>query len=115
MGTRKSKKQIQMLTSAPQQASPTGTGQSRLRAIGPDGRTIADCVLEKDVLKITGTHSPEAASLILTQASTARVWPAAKLEESLAGSVAVLEEIGPQNAIEAMLAVQMIGANDLAM
>jgi hypothetical protein len=67
------------------------------------------------MLKVTGTHRAAAAEWILNGAANARVWPRLKQEDAICRSVAAMAEMAPQNAMEAMLAVQTIAANDAAL
>jgi hypothetical protein len=75
--------------------------------------------VEHDVLlairKITGTRTDEAADRLLQQAASALVWPKLKEQGAIITTVAVLAEMAPQNATEAMLSVQMIAANEAAL
>ncbi len=109
-------KRVQKLESADTaEAVQRGTAKLRCQTFTSDGRKLVESVLTEEVFKNTGTRSPETLTWILTQASNAHVWPDARPEEAARGTLAMLEEIGPQNVTEAMLATQMIAANDLAM
>ena len=89
-----------------------------LRTTNPDGTVVeVEAVIQQDICKITGTHSDLAAQRIFTQAIGAQSWPDLKKDGvmAIAGGLAVIEEMAPRNATEAMLANQMIAANDAAL
>jgi NAD(P)-dependent dehydrogenase (short-subunit alcohol dehydrogenase family) len=66
--------------------------------------------------KWTGTHSDEVANRIICQALGAQVWPeSTDVGDSLTTAAALIREMAPQNATEAMLSVQMIATNDAAL
>jgi hypothetical protein len=65
--------------------------------------------------KVTGTRSEAAADRLLLQAANALVWPNLKKEDAIITTVAAMAEMAPQNAIEAMLSIQMIAANEAAL
>jgi hypothetical protein len=80
-------------------------------------RTVEEPKGEKAELafEITGTHSADAAEWIINAVANARTWPRLTQENAAVKAVAAIEEMAPQNATEAMLAVQMIAANDAAL
>ena len=66
--------------------------------------------------KSTGTHSDYVAIRIICQAASAQVWPKPADEaDRLVDAAALIREMAPQNATEAMLAAQMIATNDAAL
>jgi hypothetical protein len=68
------------------------------------------------VCQATGTRSFDVGFQILNQVANALVWP--RLEDGsdyLNKAIAFVREMAPQNAPEAMLAVQMIAANEAAL
>jgi hypothetical protein len=66
--------------------------------------------------KVTGTHSHEVADRIIYQVANAHIWPSPNDEKDhLVKAITGIAEMAPQNATEAMLAVQMIAANDAAL
>jgi hypothetical protein len=66
--------------------------------------------------KATGTHSHDVAERIIEQVAGAHVWPRPKdASDNIIKAVRAMAEMAPQNATEAMLAVQMIAANDAAL
>src|SRR2546426_4292136 len=70
----------------------------------------------KTACKVTGTQHLDAADRFIAQAGYALVWPKPKdTEDHLIRASAVMAEMAPQNATEAMLATQMIAANDAAL
>ncbi|HXM22204.1 MAG TPA: hypothetical protein VN948_13180 [Terriglobales bacterium] len=68
------------------------------------------------ICKVTGARSNEAADRIIVQVAGALVGPKPKgTDEQLIKAVAAIAEMAPQNGTEAMLATQMIAANDAAL
>src|SRR6266404_5965441 len=64
----------------------------------------------------TGTQSHEVADRIIEQVPGVHVWPRPKdANDQVIQAVLTMAEMAPQNATEAMLAVQMIAANDAAL
>ena len=64
----------------------------------------------------TGTQSHDVAERIIAQVAAAQVWPRPKgASDQVIQAVLTMAEMAPQNATEAMLAVQMIAANDAAL
>ena len=64
----------------------------------------------------TGTQSHDVADRIIEQVAGAHVWPRPKdASDQVIQAVLTMAEMAPQNATEAMLAVQMIAANDAAL
>lgn len=69
----------------------------------------------KTACKVTGTRSLDAADRLIAQAGSALVWPKPKdTDDHLIRAYAVMAEMSPRNATEAMLATQMIAVNDAA-
>jgi hypothetical protein len=63
-----------------------------------------------------GTRSLDAADRLIVQAGYALVWPKAKnSDDHLVRASAVMAEMAPGNATEAMQATQMIAVNDAAL
>jgi hypothetical protein len=72
--------------------------------------------LAMTVCEATGTHNGDVANRIICQAASAQVWPKPAGEaDRLINATAVIREMAPQNATEAMLAVQMLATNDAAL
>jgi hypothetical protein len=66
--------------------------------------------------KVTGVRSHEVADRIIVQVSSALAYPRPKdVDERLTKAFAAIAELAPQNATEAMLATQMVAANDAAL
>lgn len=66
--------------------------------------------------EVTGTHSHDVASRMIFQVANAHVSPKSKdVNDRLIDAIRAMAEMAPQNATEAMLAVQMIGAHDAAL
>ena len=64
----------------------------------------------------TGTQSRDVADRIIEQVTGVHVWPRPKdASDQVIQAVLTMAEMAPQNATEAMLAVQMIAANDAAL
>ncbi len=64
----------------------------------------------------TGTQSHDVADRIIEQVAGVHVWPRPKdASDQVIQAVLTMAEMAPQNATEAMLAVQMIAANDAAL
>src|SRR5438552_2380542 len=64
----------------------------------------------------TGTQSLDVADRIIEQVAGVHVWPRPKdASDQVIQAVLTMAEMAPQNATEAMLAVQMIAANDAAL
>jgi hypothetical protein len=64
----------------------------------------------------TGTHSYDVADRLVCQVASAQVWPKSAGEpDRLIKAAALLGEMAPQNAMEAMLATQMIATNEAAL
>jgi len=117
----KTKKQTQELqksepgTADLRSAGDTKIRTSRWKATTSNGVDGSECVITQDVRKTTGTHSEIAAEWIINGAANARVWPRLTQDDAVVRSLAVMEEMAPRNVTEAMLAVQMIAANDAAL
>jgi hypothetical protein len=83
--------------------------------LGKTGEVLIDDVAPQEC-KATGTRSKDVGSRIIYQAASAAVWPKPEAEDDLlATSIALMEEMIPQNATEAMLAVQMIATHEAAL
>ena len=66
--------------------------------------------------RVTGAKTHEMSDRIIVQVATALVQPRPKgTNDHLIKAFAAIGEMGPQNATEAMLATQMIAANDAAL
>jgi hypothetical protein len=66
--------------------------------------------------RLTGTRSGHAANRLMTQAANALVWPKPGDDgDHIMKGVSAIAEMAPQNATEAMLAVQMIAAHEAAL
>ena len=64
----------------------------------------------------TGTQSHDVADRIIEQVAGVHVWPRPKdASDQVIQAVLTMAEMAPQNATEAMLAVQTIAANDAAL
>ncbi len=72
--------------------------------------------LLKKSCKVTGTRSRETSDRIILQVAEALVWPKSKdAEDTLFKAFGAIDEMRPRNGTEAMLAAQMIAANDAAL
>jgi hypothetical protein len=95
-----------------------GPEKSESRAVAMKkeiSKQLVDEVI-KTACKVTGTQRLDAADRFIHQASHALVWPKPNgVDDNLVRASAVMAEMAPQNATEAMLAVQMIAANDAAL
>ncbi len=70
----------------------------------------------KTACKVTGTQRLDAADRFMVQVGHALVWPKPKdADDHLIRASALIAEMAPQNVTEAMLATQMIAANDAAL
>jgi hypothetical protein len=79
------------------------------------GEQLVDEVI-RTACKVTGTRSLDAADRFIAQVSYALVWPKPKdADDHLVRASAVIAEMAPQNATEAMLATQTIATNDAAL
>jgi hypothetical protein len=74
------------------------------------GVKLIDEVAEA-VRESTGTYSEDVGCRLTYQASRAQVWPKDE-EDDLVTALQFMREIAPQNAVEAMLAVQMMAAHE---
>lgn len=93
----------------------TSRHEYRFQTVTGNSSDAVECVISQDICKATGTHSTEAAALILNQAANARSWPKVDPNIAVNDALTVIEELGPRNTLEAMLAVQMISAHDAAL
>src|ERR1035438_3251844 len=72
--------------------------------------------VKKMACKSTGTCSYDAGHRIIFQAANAQVWPKPTNDHKhLTEAMAFMTEMAPENATEAMLAVQMIATNEAAL
>jgi hypothetical protein len=70
----------------------------------------------KSACKVTGTRSLNAADRFIVQTGNALVWPKPKdADDHIVRASALIAELAPKNAIEAMIATQMIATNDAAL
>jgi hypothetical protein len=70
----------------------------------------------KTACTVTGTQRLDAADRFIMQVGYALVWPKPKdADDHLIRASAMIAEMAPQNVTEAMLATQMIAANDAAL
>src|SRR3989442_1755931 len=95
---------------APEKAeSPVVTAKKKTR------EQLIDEVV-KTACKVTGTQRLDAADRFMVQVGHALVWPKPKdADDHLIRASALIAEMAPQNVTEAMLATQMIAANDAAL
>ncbi len=92
--------------------------KAELPVVGAKKKTRKQLIDEvvKTACKVTGTQHLDAADRFIAQAGYALVWPKPKnTEDHLIRASAVMAEMAPQNATEAMLATQMIAAHDVAL
>src|SRR5579872_4549656 len=96
--------------------------RSPLGQLGPVTAVVGkagEVLIEKAALqecKATGTRSKDVGARFIYQAANAVVWPKLEVgDDQLATSIALMEEMIPQNATEAMLAVQMIATHEAAL
>ena len=107
---------------------PCGTNNKRVKAIQrPEQPDSVTAVVEKtreqllgelatNICKLTGTQSYAVGDRIIHQIASAQVWPKAEDEDAhLIEAMALIGEMAPQNATEAILAVQMIATNEAAL
>jgi hypothetical protein len=72
--------------------------------------------LSANVCQLTGTHSYDVGDRIIDQVANAQVWPKPQDEDDhVINAMSLIGEMAPQNATEAMLAVQMIATNEAAL
>lgn len=92
--------------------------KAELPVVGAKKKTRKQLIDEvvRTACKVTGTQHLDAADRFIAQAGYALVWPKPKnTEDHLIRASAVMAEMAPQNATEAMLATQMIAAHDAAL
>lgn len=97
---------------------PIPVGKSDSRSVAMKKKTSEQLVNEviQSACEVTGTERLDAADRFIAQAADALVWPKPKdAHDHLIRASAVIAEMAPQNATEAMLAVQMIATNDAAL
>ncbi len=101
---------------AVQKPAPQNTDSQAMAAQKTATRDLLVDEVVKSACKVTGTRSLDAADRFIVQAGYALVWPKPKdADDHLVRASAVMAELAPQNAIEAMLATQMIAVNDAAL
>src|SRR5437870_11829718 len=121
--SRKSNEQVQKF---PKTASPTADSravvvnktQEQVDELSLITRNQEELVDELSLItrQATGTQSHDVADRIIEQVAGVHVWPRPKdASDQVIQAVLTMAEMGPQNATEAMLAVQMIAANDAAL
>jgi len=91
--------------------SPTTTGVTRQS----ETRVEIEAEAMKGLQKATGNRTEQGVSRVINQTANALVWPRRIEGDVLPMSVAIIGEMAPSNATEAMLAVQMIAVNDAAL
>jgi len=112
MPTRKSNRENAMTIQKPGPENPDSKALTEQKKTEQD--RLADEVL-KTACQITGTRNLRVAAHLITQASGALVSPKPKeVMDNLAVGSAMMAEMEPRNALEAMLAAQMIAVNDAA-
>jgi hypothetical protein len=95
--------------------------QKSLRKVAPTHtvQTTSDAAvvaLQKDVCEACGVNDPKLAAEILGQAAALQVWGRFKTDpERVAGALAILHGLNPENATQALLAVQMVGVHHNAL
>ncbi len=95
---------------APEKAEPLVVGAKKKTR-----KQLIDEVV-KTACKVTGTQHLDAADRFIVQVGYALVWPKPKdADDHLIRASALIAEMAPQNVTEAMLATQMIAANDAAL
>lgn len=113
--SRKAKKAIGAAT----EAKPAEQKDQAMTVVPDEAEKAASVRRENELataaLKMTGTSGVYAAGRILQALANTMVIPRVKQEEALENTVAVMAEIAPANAIEAMLATHLLGVNDAAM
>jgi hypothetical protein len=78
-----------------------------------DARDELISKLAETACKITGTSSHDVADRIIQQVANAHVWPKSRdVHDHAIKAIAAMAEMAPQNATEAMLAVQMIATHE---
>ena len=78
-----------------------------------DARDELISKLAETACKITGTSSYDVAERIIQQVANAHVWPKSRdVDDQLIKAISAMAEMAPQNATEAMLAVQMIATHE---
>ena len=74
-------------------------------------------ILGESLRKVWGVKTPEVAYLLVTQAIRLQVWTRqdrARRDDTFLGAEALLAELSPRTAAEALLAVQLIGVHEAA-
>jgi hypothetical protein len=118
------------LSSLPLTATSAQHGLQQLKGNEPAAPTKFDSLIAPDkndqtqliddlagrACRVTGTHRRELAHRILIQLTNSLVWPKSKdVADDLRIALHAMAEMEPQNETEAMLATQMIAANDAAL
>jgi len=73
--------------------------------------------LRESLRKVWGVRTPEVAHLLVKQAINLQVWmrpDRARRDDTFLGAEALLAELSPRTAAEALLAVQLIGVHEAA-
>lgn len=77
---------------------------------------LADELIQTRLTEATGNQPDEVADRLISQVGNAQVWPKPNnLDEHVIKAITTMVGMAPQNLTEAMLAVQMIAANDAAL
>jgi hypothetical protein len=71
-------------------------------------------ILGESLRKVWGVRTPEVAYLLCKQAINLQVWTRPRREDTFLGAEALLAELSPRTAAEALLAVQLIGVHEAA-
>jgi hypothetical protein len=103
---------------AVQKPAPEKTCSQAVATMETETREQKIAAIEKFMRKITGTRTFEAANRFIAQIDSALVWPKPTDDKDRllrASALMIMAEISPQNAIQAMLATQMIAVNDAAL
>ena len=110
---KRSGKSNELVQKFPKTASPEA--DSRAVVVNKTQEQLVD-ELSLITRQATGTQSHDVADRIIEQVTGVHVWPRPKdASDQVIQAVLTMAEMAPQNATEAMLAVQMIAANDAAL
>ena len=110
---KRSGKSNELVQKFPKSASPEA--DSRAVVVNKTQEQLVD-ELSLITRQATGTQSHDVADRIIEQVAGAHVWPRpTDANDQIMKAVRTMAEMAPQNATEAMLAVQMIAANDAAL
>ena len=83
----------------------------------PVTKSPEEKILGESLRKVWGVKTPEVAYLLVTQAISLQVWTRpdrARRDDTFLGAEALLAELSPRTAAEALLAVQLIGVHEAA-